>query len=334
MVAFPKKYFYDEVRDGYFVPAMMKKTWAAELKVFDAVRNLCDKYGLSYYADFGTLLGAVRHGGFIPWDDDFDICMPRIDYMKLIEHADELPYPYQILSIYSSDTYYNFHAVAANNREDELSWDEQRLAEFYGCPYIVNVDIYPMDYITDDEDKDKIQRLIYNMAYKLARDCADMENKLGKGIEVDPNEQKKYQQGIESLILYLEKFSGPGSNKMLSDVPIRLDNERPIRNALCRVADNIAMLCTEENGRWVDYYAHTAFLHSPLLRDKEWYADSIELPFETTTISVPIVYTGVLEKRFGTDYMSLKRESAAHGYPFYSRQEEYLRFLGHMQDII
>ena len=49
------------------------------LKIFDAI---CIKHGLTYWLDGGTLLGAVRHGGFIPWDDDLDVCMPLDDFEK------------------------------------------------------------------------------------------------------------------------------------------------------------------------------------------------------------------------------------------------------------
>lgn len=333
MLEFPEEYFYDEVRDGFFVPAMMKKTWAAELKVLDAVKTLCDRYNLRYYADFGTLLGAVRHGGYIPWDDDLDITMPRSDFMKLIEHADELPYPYQILSIYSSDTYYNFHAVASNNRADKLMWDEERLRDFYGCPYIVNVDIYPLDYVPEDGEKDKLQRLVYTMAYKLARDCAEIEDNLAKGTVVTEEKQQVFRKGVASLISYLDKFFGENGEAVFNK-KIQFDSTRPIRNALCRVTDEIAMLCDEKDGKWMDYYAHMAFLHEPILRDKEWYMGRVELPFEITTISAPIVYTAVLEKRFGANYMNPQRVAGAHGYPFYSKQEEYLRFMGYMTDVI
>ena len=89
---FLNSYFEDEVRDGFYIPSMVKRAWAAELKVFDEVDRICRKYGIAYFADWGTLLGAVRHQGFIPWDDDFDIVMLRKDYERFLQVAEkELP---------------------------------------------------------------------------------------------------------------------------------------------------------------------------------------------------------------------------------------------------
>lgn len=322
MLVFPDQYFQDEVRDGFYVSGMMKCAWAAELKVLDAIAQFCKKRGLVYFADFGTLLGAVRHGGFIPWDDDIDITMPRADYMELIAHFDEMPEPYQLLSIYNSDTFYNFHAVVTNNNQmDKLAWDEKRLEGFYGCPYIVGIDIFPLDYLPKDLERYRLQQLLYMIAYNLVYQCIGIEEKEKKGIAVSNEERLKFEDGLNRLREHLPQLFGK---------KIMLDAGRPMRNALCRIADKIAMSCREEEAQEVDYYAHMAYLEKPIPRDKEWYKASILLPFETTQISAPVGYTAVLEKRFGTKYIEMVRGEAAHDYPFFKKQEEYFKFQGYL----
>ena len=66
-------FFEAEEREGFFVSSMMKRYWAAQLKVLSDVARVCKKHNIRWFADCGTLLGAVRHGGYIPWDDDLDI---------------------------------------------------------------------------------------------------------------------------------------------------------------------------------------------------------------------------------------------------------------------
>lgn len=67
------------------------------LNILVVVDKVCREHGIRYWLSDGTMLGAVRHGGFIPWDDDADIAMPRPDYERFIKHADEwLPKPYEI----------------------------------------------------------------------------------------------------------------------------------------------------------------------------------------------------------------------------------------------
>ena len=87
----------EEVREDYTVSENMKKLWLVELDILNKLIQVCNKYGITYFADAGTLLGAVRHKGFIPWDDDIDIILPRKDYDKLLSVAkEEFQYPYYV----------------------------------------------------------------------------------------------------------------------------------------------------------------------------------------------------------------------------------------------
>ena len=79
MLKFAEKFFEGETIDGFYIEPMMKKAWAAQLEVLAQFTEFCKEKGIHYFADFGTLLGAVRHKGFIPWDDDIDISMLRED---------------------------------------------------------------------------------------------------------------------------------------------------------------------------------------------------------------------------------------------------------------
>ena len=88
---FEKDFFEDEVRSGFYVPAMMKRCWAAQMEVLQMFSEFCSQQSLRWFAAYGTLLGAVRHKGFIPWDDDIDVWMLRTDYERFIGLADKLP---------------------------------------------------------------------------------------------------------------------------------------------------------------------------------------------------------------------------------------------------
>ena len=74
---FPHSFFEDEIRCDFLIPSMVKRTWAAQMEILADLDEACRKNGFEYFAEWGTLLGTVRHAGFIPWDDDMDICMKR-----------------------------------------------------------------------------------------------------------------------------------------------------------------------------------------------------------------------------------------------------------------
>ena len=72
-LVFQEEYFNEEEREGFLIESMMKRAWAAQIVVLREIDRICRRHGIQYFLDWGTLLGAARYKGFIPWDDDMDI---------------------------------------------------------------------------------------------------------------------------------------------------------------------------------------------------------------------------------------------------------------------
>lgn len=145
---FPNDFFEEEIRDEYQISCEQKKIWAVELDLFSELLRVCEKYNLKVFAWGGTLLGAVRHGGFIPWDDDMDICMCREDYEKLAEVASfEFSEPYFYQTAYTDKKYFVEYARLRNsNTTGIISWNKS--PDYNNGIYI---DIIVMDdYIQDN----------------------------------------------------------------------------------------------------------------------------------------------------------------------------------------
>ena len=105
-IKLPESFFQEEERDGYLVSAKTKELWAVQLDLLNEFDRVCKKHNLKYILDWGTLLGAIRHNGFIPWDDDVDVSMLREDYDKLMEIGPkEFKHPYFLQNHYTDKNY-------------------------------------------------------------------------------------------------------------------------------------------------------------------------------------------------------------------------------------
>ena len=106
-IQLPDGFLDPEIRCGYEVTARMKRIWAVQLDLLAKFDCVCRKHGIRYVALWGTALGAVRHGGYIPWDDDIDVGMDRENYKKLCGVApDEFRYPYFFQNAYTDQRYF------------------------------------------------------------------------------------------------------------------------------------------------------------------------------------------------------------------------------------
>ena len=138
--------------------------------ILKEVHNICERHGLKYFLDGGTLIGAVRHKGFIPWDDDVDIGMPREDYEKFLEIAKkELP-GHLFLQTFETDDKYDIYQVPCKIRYNGTILIEKGIAENSEMHNGVYIDVFPYDSLPKKKFMYKLQRtLSYNVLKSFIR---------------------------------------------------------------------------------------------------------------------------------------------------------------------
>lgn len=144
----------------------IKDIQAKMLDIMIEIDRICQKHHLRYLLDGGTMLGAVRHKGFIPWDDDADVMMPRDDYEKFMKIAEtELGAPYVFQCLENTDGYpYNFGKVF-----DTSTTYVEGFTANASMSHGIYVDVFPMDYVDDSYLKHADMIAHYTMLryYKL-----------------------------------------------------------------------------------------------------------------------------------------------------------------------
>lgn len=158
----PEHFLDEEIRCNYTVSHKMKKVWAVELDLLNEFMRVCKKYNITYYADAGTSLGAVRHKGFIPWDDDIDVMMFRDQYQKLCKIAKkEFKHPYFFQTEDTDPGSLRGHAQLRNSLTTGILQCE--LAGKWGYNQGIFLDIFPIDSIPDDDEIfSKMQKSLSN----------------------------------------------------------------------------------------------------------------------------------------------------------------------------
>lgn len=145
------------------------------IEILTEVDRICVKYGIEYYLSDGTLLGAIRHGGFIPWDDDLDISMLRKDYNKFLEVAEKELDKRYFLQTSKTDKYYDIEHIPTKIRHNGSLFIEE-----YGKKYNqgVYIDIFPMDNVPNSKFKFNLQSKISALIMKSSMRMRVKEKKL------------------------------------------------------------------------------------------------------------------------------------------------------------
>lgn len=159
-----KNFYNEETRCDYLIDNKMKKIWAVELDLLNELLRVCRKHNIKVFAFAGTLLGAVRHKGFIPWDDDVDVCMLRGDYNKLLSIAEnEFKHPYFFQTAETDKEYFIGYARLRNsNTTGIIKYNNS--ANYNNGIYI---DVFVLDGYSENKGAVKRQLLKRNILDKM-----------------------------------------------------------------------------------------------------------------------------------------------------------------------
>ncbi len=287
-------FFEPEVREDFYISRMMKRLWAAQIVVLRAVDAVCARHGIRWYADNGTLIGAVRHGGYIPWDDDLDICMFRGDYRRFLSvAAEELPEGYQIRNIHSDPDCLDLTTRILNS--DSIRLDTDFLTENAGFPYVAGIDIFPLDDLAaDDKEEQERCRRICDIA------------QLGQFLIEQPDADETWE-------LY---------EKVQRENGVAIENGGLSRQ-LSLLTEELYAKHTGSGSPYVALMHYWSRGCSDHKYERAMFDVRLTMPFENTKIYVPGIYTEVLRVEYG-DYMRIVKSGSLHEWPIYAPQEALL----------
>lgn len=241
------------------------------LKEFDRIAK---KHNIPYQLFAGTLLGAVRHKGFIPWDDDIDVCLLRKDYDRFLEVcASELSEQY-FLQNKKTDLHsvFQFSKLKKNNTvfENKLDCNPKTHNGIY-------IDIFPLDNVKPDTFLGKLQPMLFNILYAI-------------------NTSREYHS-INTARNHFVRFLRIICYIMVKIIP---------KSILDSITEKVLCQFNDQPTTYVNHLTNRATRKrlAKYIRERDTFYDMIEVEFEGALFPAPANYHEVLKRNFG-DYMQL-----------------------------
>lgn len=285
--------FRDEIRNGFLVTAHRKRLWNILLNIFLEIDRICRKHNIRYFAYAGTLLGAVRHKGFIPWDDDMDVAMLRPDYEKFKQVVKQ-----EIKDCYFADAWNDYKVeteekVLPDKSFQQLVKKNQRAAHPTWWPF------WPIIKIKDKRtafilygDRPHVNQGMYVDVFPLdpVPPFSDEQNK-----KVYETERLMLLAITNSLALRKKLKENPAL--MVGDMPLK-DFFRLPHTKKAQVLEAYAL----KNFSSPDFVGQTRY--NCITKTKDSYAlknfrETVYLPFEKIEIPAPIEYENNLTSQYG-----------------------------------
>lgn len=255
----------------------LTKVHETNLKMLREIDRICRKYKIKYALDSGTLLGAIRHKGFIPWDDDVDVVFTRKNYemfKKVVRR--ELP---EGMSFVEPDEYHG--GKAFYDFISRITYDKSRKFEdsgkmaFYDDKISrLNVDLFVVDALPDGKMAKKVTKLLHCIVYGLA---------LGHRWKINYSDYKGMMKVFVAVLSNIGKL-----------IPFPVTYK--IWKALCRK--------DSKKNTHLYFYTNYAPDYFYVEMEKQWDDEVMEVPFEDTKLFIPVGWEHQLKQVYG-DYMKI-----------------------------
>lgn len=245
-------------------------------KILNEVDRICRKHNIKYFMDGGTLIGAVRHKGSIPWDDDVDISMPRKEFERFMKVVgDELTEDFAIIepSDYGENSFFDFITHVAYKKSTVKPIEGEM--EFYNNKLnCIVLDIFVLDDISENKLAQKLKLFYLHLIYGLS---------WGHRYELD----------------YAEYTAGQSVGVWIMSHIGRLFKQSTLEKLFMKAATS-----GNDKGYKTCFAANYPFEEMRYIYQKEWFNDVTEMEFDNYKFWAPSGYDDVLKEAFG-DYMKL-----------------------------
>lgn len=250
-----------------------------EKQILKKYIEICEKYNLKYFLTFGTLLGAIRHQGFIPWDDDIDVGMPREDYEKFLEIAQkECGEEYFLQTIETDPEYHLYFAKLRLNHTRFVENSLQNAASVTGF----YIDIFPFDEVAD-EDKEMKKQLQEAVRWGMLLSVYKVK-------EPQIGQYGTVKTAIMKMIWYTLHY---GMHMMkMSDQYLWNKCRKSFMRNLKKGCQRMTTFAADAE-KWMIYQKEIESL--------------IDAPFEELNVKIPCGYDAILKRCYG-EYMKLPDE--------------------------